>query len=609
MIVKMAKVYIITEAAQRGPALDALADLSVVHLAPVDPASAAASETTLAAIDNLNRAMQVLSQIEPAGPAPEIPALHAAAEVLRIERESAEGNSRLTALHRQIQQLGIWGDTRLGQFEQLRDSGIRVSFVSVPVDQFAEIRADCTEVVAELPGKRVMVAVAQREGEALLPESADEVPLPQRDRPSLRAEAADIDRALQAGARRLAQLAHLVGDMRREHAKFQQQACFTVAECGGLTTDDLFAVQGWVPEDRAKSLSSNLSAAGVDAGVRVLPPADDETPPTLIRYPKWSLPIKGLFDMLGTLPGYREIDVGGFFMIALPIFAAMLIGDAGYGLLFILVPALTYRKAVAAAGKPGVHLLMVMGMTTIVWGLLTGVFFGICPRDFIGAGGFWVPIGRALGAFHVVSGSLEQQGYTIMKISFVIAAIHLSLAQLRQALALAPRLDALSKVGWATFLWGTFLVIWYLFFDSQAGNPPHRLTSWLLVIGAALTIAPASPDGNPLKMIGLGLAKFPLSALGAFSDSISYMRLMAVGLASTIVGQTFNSLGAQAAGEGTWFLGAFVVLFGHSLNIAMCMIAILAHGVRLNMLEFSNNVGVQWAGYAYQPFAAQSTKE
>ena len=281
----------------------------------------------------------------------------------------------------------------------------------------------------------------------------------------------------------------------------------------------------------------------------------------------------------------------------------MLIGDTGYGLILLLAPAFFYRKAVAKAGKPGIHLVMIMGAVTIVWGLLTGVIFGVSPQNFIDAGGLLAGIGHALSALQVVKGSVQDQAYVIMKISFVMAAIHLSLAQLRQALALAPALETLSKIGWGHIPLGRiFCLIWYLFFGSKAGVPPHPLTSYLLIIGAALAIIFASPNRNPAKMVGVGLAQFPLNALGSFSDSISYIRLMGVGLASTIIGQTFNSLAVQVAENATWFVGIFVAVFGHTLNIAMCMIAILAHGVRLNMLEFSNNAGVQWAGYTYDPF-------
>ena len=112
----------------------------------------------------------------------------------------------------------------------------------------------------------------------------------------------------------------------------------------------------------------------------------------------------------------------------------------------------------------------------------------------------------------------------------------------------------------------------------------------------------AEPQANPIKRILIGFASSILPLLGTFSDIMSYIRLFAVGLASYYIAAAFNGLGAQVAETATWFAGAPVVLFGHALNLALAAIAIFAHGVRLNMQEFSNNVGVKWAGYAYQPY-------
>jgi len=96
--------------------------------------------------------------------------------------------------------------------------------------------------------------------------------------------------------------------------------------------------------------------------------------------------------------------------------------------------------------------------------------------------------------------------------------------------------------------------------------------------------------------------------MGTLSDTISYIRLMAVGLASTILATTFNDLAAQLAASATWLAGAPVLLFGHGLNIGLAMIAIFAHGVRLNMLEFSKCLGMSWSGYPYEPFSLDGAK-
>jgi len=92
---------------------------------------------------------------------------------------------------------------------------------------------------------------------------------------------------------------------------------------------------------------------------------------------------------------------------------------------------------------------------------------------------------------------------------------------------------------------------------------------------------------------------------------MSYVRLMAVGLASYYIAMAFNTLAGILADSITWYSVApeVVLLFGHALNIGLAAIAIFAHGVRLNMLEFSSNAGVQWAGFAYAPFATAKDHE
>ncbi len=608
MIVEMKKAFFVARASRREELLEKLRQLGVVHLAPVEPGARAPQELE-ESLSQVRRAQQVLSGIEPAGKAPDVEPAAAVEEILAIARRSHENRDRLSDLARQADRLAVWGELRRQDLEALREAGVPVAFYSVPRRHLGEVLADCIVPLVELPGKRLLVGLIQRQGQPKLPEDAQLLEMPARDLPTVRAEARQLDAAMAEDAARLGRLARLAGPVAELARRLDEQVQFARARAGAMMGEDLFAVQGWVPCDAADSLAGDLAGLGIDTAVEIRDARPDEQPPTLIRYPRWVRPIKGLFDMLGTLPGYREYDLSPFFMVALPIFAAMLIGDAGYGLLFVLVPALAYSKATAAAGKPGVHLVMFMGAVTIVWGVLTGAYFGVTPDQLMAAGGAFAGAGKALGALQFVRGDVRDQAFMIMKISFVMAAIHLSVAQVRQALALAPRLEMLSKIGWAVFLWGIFLVVWYLFFLSQSGGSPHWLTPYLLAAGAGLAILFASPSRNPLKMLGLGLAQFPLNALATFADSISYIRLMGVGLASTIIGRTFNGLGAQVAGAGTWLAGAPVVVFGHGLNIAMCMIAVLAHGVRLNMLEFSNNAGVQWAGYAYHPFARSGRKE
>jgi V/A-type H+-transporting ATPase subunit I len=179
-----------------------------------------------------------------------------------------------------------------------------------------------------------------------------------------------------------------------------------------------------------------------------------------------------------------------------------------------------------------------------------------------------------------------------------VGATHLSLAKLWQAVRYYPDLRWLNRFGWALFIWGMYGVV--NMFVLQ--GPMTWRTPWpyLLLAGAALAILFARPSTNYLKMLGMGLADFPLSMLSAFSDVISYVRLMAVGLASSVLAASFNEMAFEI---GIWPLTALVLLLGHGLNIGLAMIAMFAHGVRLNMLEFCSNLDMEWAGYRYKPFA------
>ena len=597
MIVKMLKVHVASRKGDSDRLLKALRSLGVVHLEPVDPAKAVAEEKTLAGIGDIGRGLGVLEGIEPAGPTPETPPLQAAREAIAIRRRSIELRSRLAALHHQVEQLAVWGDVTLEAFERLRRAGIDVRFFFVPDGAVGQIRAEVVYVTASMPGRRSLVAVIDRAGEHELPEGAEPVGLPPRDRPSLRAEAAEVDRALKADSRRLAELARLAGPMAAERDRLQQQARYTVASRGALAEADLFAIRGWAPTEKTDKLAAGLARAGVDAAVQLSEPAEDDTPPTLVRYPRWAQPIKGLFDILGTVAGYKEFDVSVPFMLALPIFAAMLIGDGGYGAVLLLAPLVFRKRAARILRADFSRLLSLIGGVALVWGLLNASFFGVVLYEPL------IPVNMSNTSCDLM-----------MKISFYMAAVHLTAAQIWRGVSFWPSLKGLGPVGWAIFIWGMLGLVKYFilngpFFD-QTAPWPHLDWSvpwpYLFIGGAAVAILFDSPSKNPFKMIGLGLANFPLSMVSAFSDVISYVRLMAVGLASGVLAGSFNEL---ALSTGSWLTAVPVLILGHGLNLGLVLIALFAHGVRLNMLEFSNNLGMQWTGYSYQPFTKADFQE
>ena len=98
--------------------------------------------------------------------------------------------------------------------------------------------------------------------------------------------------------------------------------------------------------------------------------------------------------------------------------------------------------------------------------------------------------------------------------------------------------------------------------------------------------------------------QFPFDVIGSFTDVLSYIRLFAVGMAGASIAMTFNSMAVDVARISPYcvILGVLVVLIGHALNLALCVMSVLVHAIRLNTLEFSNHSGLTWSGAAFHPF-------
>ena len=92
-----------------------------------------------------------------------------------------------------------------------------------------------------------------------------------------------------------------------------------------------------------------------------------------------------------------------------------------------------------------------------------------------------------------------------------------------------------------------------------------------------------------------------LNTISCFGNVMSYIRLFAVGMAGLAISQSFNGLASGFSGP-LLIMGAAVVIIGHALNLVMCILSVVVHGVRLNVLEFSGQAGIEWTGIAYDPF-------
>jgi len=313
------------------------------------------------------------------------------------------------------------------------------------------------------------------------------------------------------------------------------------------------------------------------------PEKTDEVP-SLIRHPFWVKPIKAVMDVIKIVPGYREQDISAFFLIFFSVFFAMLIGDAGYGVIFLALTLFARSKMKAAPAYPFV-MLSLLSVCTIVWGTLTGNYFGMPSR--------YAPLSD-----YQLAWLMEDNN--VMMLCFTIGAIHMTIAHLWRFILLAPSRKCLEQIGWIAVLWSMFFIARMLVVQV----PTPSFTYVLLVVGILLVALFMYANKAELKSQWINLAMLPLSLVSALVDVISYIRLFAVGLASLKVASSFNDM---ALGVGfnhivAAFFASLILVLGHALNIVLCALAVLVHGIRLNTLEFSMHMGLEWAGTPFKPF-------
>lgn len=341
--------------------------------------------------------------------------------------------------------------------------------------------------------------------------------------------------------------------------------------------EHVFVLSGWIPADRVDESAQRLrELAGVNASFR--DPRPDEDPPTLTRYPAWARPIQSIFEFMGYRPGYYEFDAGQLIIVFFTVFSALLINDGGYGLLLLCVLGLGYRRLSAALGSGAVQLGLYVAGATAVYGALTGSFFGLQLESLAG-----IPV-------------LAPDTNDMIKLSFGLGIVHLSLGRLIQARRLGFSTRMLAELGWLAMLWAIFLGILNVF----TGGPIPAVSAPLLGLGALLVVCLSNTERGPLRgpLAGLGLLLGNATTL--FSDMMSYIRIMAVGFASMSLAMTTNLMAEQT---GSLLFGGLILLLGHTINLGLGIIALFVHGLRLNTLEFARQLGVIWSGRAFEPLA------
>ena len=591
MIEKMKKVYIVSSVSKKDKMLESLRDLGVLHLAERKSPDRVLSER-FANLSKVEMALKDYAKKDQ--PKAELLTDEEFEELFKKTQETMDQKSVLiqerSAAVSEAERIFDWGDFSPSQIKELRNLGYDLHFYKIaPGDLEAALQSPDVKLVR-------LASVDNMDTIAVLGKLPDDIPasefvVPEKGLSELRKEIADCDAGLGLNTPVTTQ----------DPMKTQNDEAFSAASRTAEEDEDFTWLTGYVPEADLDSFKE-FAAKNQLAWAAEDPAEDDELVPTKVRYNKVTRFIEPLFDILGILPGYHEQDVSLWFLIFFTIFTAMIIGDGAYGCIFLIVAiALTVKfKKVNNA----IFLVYILSIATIVWGAITGTWFGTELA-------MKVPFLKALvipnfsnypELFGVTA--TEQQN-TIMKFAFTLGVIQISLGcllSIKKKIS-EKNLSFVADIGWLIAVVSMYLLSLYLVIGQSINIVPV-----FAAIGVAFVIVVLFGGMSPDKSFSQGLKAGLGNAFTVFLDTIScfgnvmsYIRLFAVGMASLAIAQSFNDIAAGLKGPMV-ILAVVVLLIGHGLNLIMGLLSVVVHGVRLNVLEFSGQAGLEWTGIAYEPF-------
>lgn len=383
--------------------------------------------------------------------------------------------------------------------------------------------------------------------------------------------------------------------------------------------EHLFSIDAWVPSNRLKQIERLVE--GFPIAYREIAPDEGEQIPTYLENHGLSEVGQDLVEIYDT-PSNKEKDPSKWVLWSFAIFFGMIISDAGYGLLFLLFSLFLWSKVPkmkSRLGKRVVKLVTLLSCTSIVWGVMIASYFSIkfAPNSVVNRFSILHYLAVNKIEYHIKHGdkiylewvhqypeisntltpevvletpqkskdgkikyAIMDQMYDaiLMEIALLVGVIHLSLSFLRNL-----------KHHWAGIGWVATLIGGYLYFPNVIDATslvqylgwmsPHATSvvgQQLLYGGLAVSLVLALIQ----EKLG-GLATI-FKVIEVFADSLSYLRLYALGLASMVMAATFNDM-AMSAG----FVGGFLILLGgHLVNMGLGTAAGVIHGLRLNFLEW-----------------------
>ncbi len=579
--------------------LTALGRLGLMHISPFQPAKDESIERVQSRIEQLEKAISILDNCDDTDATSSVKVddyTHQERGEIALLERVIETNGANKELQKQIAELSkdkqwydSWGNISLDDIKIINSNGIFLKLYEIPEKDLKAVRTqENVQIVGHSNGLAQVVLISEDKEAAL---NYHPIEFPGNSQKEVEQALNDKTAKLSSGKQLLLQLSAQRELLENTLDERKRRLKVRTVQYGGIAFHDKVRCwEGYVPESKVSDVTEAADKNGWGYVVSDPQPDDYDSVPTLLHNPKWTDKIKPVMNFMGLVPGYDEIDVSKIFLVFFTFFTGILVGDAGYGLIFFALTLLAHWKS-GFVKKIELGLFYTLSVSIMLWGVLTGTYFGAETLANI-------PFLKQLQVSQLAS--FGGDNLRIQQFMFLIGAVHLSIGHIQKGLKYINTVLVIAQVGWVAIVWGLYFMV----NKMVLAIPAPEFMPWLFIGGAILVALFSSPGQPLLKGILSSLGNLPLNVINGFSDVISYIRLYAVGLSTVLMASSFNDM---AIGDGittiaSGALAVVVLILGHALNMALAAMAVLVHGVRLNMLEYSGHANVEFSGSEYNPF-------
>ena len=371
----------------------------------------------------------------------------------------------------------------------------------------------------------------------------------------------------------------------------------------------VFLITGFVPARDAEKLERGLTAR-YPVYVEFTDPDEEEDVPVLLQNNKFAEPVEGIVESY-SLPGKGEMDPTAITAPFYYVLFGLMLSDAAYGLIMVLGCAYCLKKFKNM--EPGMRKTLKMflysGISTTFWGVLFGSFFGDAV-NVIATTFFDRPdIRLAPLWFEPVAMPMK-----MLVFSFAFGIVHLFAglgAKLYSCIKSGHILDGIyDAVFWYLLVGGAIVYILTIDMFTEMFELGFTLPASVGNVAAAAALVGLVgiilTNGRESKNWGKRIAKGLYGAYGItsyLSDILSYSRLLALGLATSVISTVFNQMGSML-GNSIPGMILFILVFviGHALNLAINAMGAYVHTNRLQFVEFFGKF-YEGGGRKFSPFA------